>query len=219
MDREDSPTIVEPGDLVDVRPLEQVTPERCGAGVAGDARREDEADPSTSPHELQRTFDEQLVAVGVGAALHAVDARFADEVSQPLRVEPPIPTYAILAAVATHHVPRRVADDGVEPRIVGPAVRAGFEYFRKGERPVQEPLPGGDGSRVDQPRCRDAIRQGVSIREQAIDQCAERAAVGRRAFAEPAGAPQIQYAPPPAERRAGVPERFERAFLRLDDAY
>jgi hypothetical protein len=111
MNGEDRQSVVESGDLVNLGAIEQMPPQWCGAGVADEARWNHEADSPARPDELKGTLNEELVQVDVGATLHPVDPGLTNEVGRLSRIEPPAGPGFFDAAVATDHVPRRVADD------------------------------------------------------------------------------------------------------------
>ena len=140
MNREDGVAIVEPGDLLDVGPVEEKPAQRRCAGVADDPRWQDQPDSSTRSHELQRPFDKQLVPVGMRPGFDGVDAGCADEIRQAASIGPPIATGLLFSAVAANHVPRRVADDGVESATCQRHPISAAKHLRKRERPVEKAM-------------------------------------------------------------------------------
>ncbi len=144
MDREDAVPIVEARDRVHVGAVEQVTAKAGRASVGDDARREHEADPSTPSRQLQRSFEEQLVAIDVRASLDVVDAGFSHEISEAPRLGSAAPAQLRLAAVTAHHVPRRIADHGVETGIRQRCPVLVREHLGEGERPVEKTVVGGN---------------------------------------------------------------------------
>src|SRR6185295_1449636 len=92
------------------------------------------------PRQRDRSLDEQLVTVRVSVGLRRVDAGVACEADDlrdgRSRARPRVG----FTGVGADHVPRRVADDGVEagPR---PPLAAGLEErLRKLELPVEQPM-------------------------------------------------------------------------------
>src|SRR5689334_17966221 len=88
--------------------------ERRTSAVGCGARRQHESETAASSDKLQRAFDEQLVSVHVGTRLDTVNAGLTDEGGHRFRVITPCRSGGCLTAVAANHVPRRVADDGIE---------------------------------------------------------------------------------------------------------
>ena len=146
VDREDAAPVVEAGQRVDVSVIEQEPPQWSGAGICGDARWQNQADAAAASHQLKRSLDEQLVAVDVSPRVDRVDACAAHELGEQAGIAPPRISDGIDAAVAAHHVPRRVADDGVESRVRSRAAVGVDEHFGKRQRPVKEPALGGNST-------------------------------------------------------------------------
>ena len=101
-------------------------------------RVQDQADATSSPNELQRAFDEQLIAIGVRPALNAIHPCVASELGQPLRRRSSVSPSIHVAAVATHHVPWRIAHDRVEPGDCEFVSAGVTEHLGKAQWPVQE---------------------------------------------------------------------------------
>ena len=117
MNREEAATVVQSHDRIDVGMIKNVAPQRGRTGIDHHPRRQYQADAAAWPRELQRALQEQLVAVDVRAAFHAVDPGFSREVGDLARFNPTTGTDVGVATVAADHVPRRVADHGVETRV------------------------------------------------------------------------------------------------------
>jgi hypothetical protein len=65
MDRKDAVSVIESGDGVEPGTLEKMAAEWCTSTVCHRARRKNEADATTALCELQRAFDEKLIAIDV----------------------------------------------------------------------------------------------------------------------------------------------------------
>ena len=119
--------------------IEDVAPERSGAGVADESRRQHQTDAAAGSNELKGALDEELIEIGVRGALDTVDAGLANEVSETTGVHFPTGSSRLVAAVAADHVPRRVADHRVEPRSRPGLAALVEEHFRERQRPVMKP--------------------------------------------------------------------------------
>ena len=159
MNGEDGQSIVETRDVVHLGAIEQVATQRCGTRIADEARRDDEADPAARSDELKGTLDEELIQVDVRPAFHAIDSGLADEVGELPGIGTPPGPDLLVTAVAADHVPRRVADNGVEASRPGRGLRPVRKDVRKGQRPVQEAMAGGDGPRAFEKGCCETIGQ------------------------------------------------------------
>ena len=141
MNGEDRQPVVEARDVVHLGAIEQMPPQWCGAGIADEARRDDEADSPAGPDQLKGSFDEELIQVQVRAAFDLVNARLADEVRHLPRIDASASLGLVDAAVTTDHVPRRVADDRVEARRTMRGAGRAREDVRECQRPVQKAMP------------------------------------------------------------------------------
>ena len=120
----------------------------------------------------------------------------------------------LVAAVAADHVPRRVADDGVEPRRRRGLAVLVEEDFGKRQRPVKEPA--SRGGRVGRGSAASSTMRSGSAQRPSSSRAVElakRAAVGRRAVRpEPAGAPEVEETRPAS--RATTPCACSAASVR-----
>jgi len=116
--------------------------ERGAALVGGPAPRQDQAETTVRPQQLQRPLEEDLVGVCVAVRLEPIDAgipREPQQLTTSAHICPPVSP-----VVRTDHLPRGVADDRIEPRPRSrQAVRFG-ERLRELQRPVKEPQLRGD---------------------------------------------------------------------------
>ena len=79
MNRENARAVVESKPAVDRGPIEQMPAQRRAPVIGRDPRRHDQADAPARPGEGQRALHEQLVAVGMPAALMLITPRRAAE--------------------------------------------------------------------------------------------------------------------------------------------
>src|SRR4030095_13648663 len=215
---EDGLPVVESGDGIHLGAIEQMTPQRRRAGIAHQSGRQDEADAAAAANQLQRALDEELIQVGVRRRLDAVDAGLADEVSQPPRLRLSPRSYVLLAGVAARHLPRRIANDGVEPRPWPRMALVIEEDLRKDQWPVMEPAPLGGGVGVIQKLRTQSLGQRTRPVEQAGRELAKRGPIGRSAIApEPPSAPQVEKPRPRGQRRILGMQRSQRPLFLADD--
>ncbi len=138
MNRKHAAVVVEAHDRIHVAARQQPSPQRSAAAIRAKTRREDEADAPAVAREIDGALDEQLIAVGVPVRLGAVAARLAGELHERRQVGPRPRSRRRGPHIRAHHVPRWVADHGVETGIVAaPAVRV-EEGFGKLQLPVEE---------------------------------------------------------------------------------
>jgi len=194
MDGEDRAPVVHAGDRVHAGAIKKVAPECSAAGIGGDAGGQNQSEAAARSQQLQRTLDEQLIPVGVSTAVDHVDTGLAEEPHGVAGLLLPPAAGVSDPAVAPDHVPRGVADDGVES--------TGLEDLGKRERPVQESLRGCDLAGMLEEWSRHALGERRPIAQELMDELAKGSAIRSRAVVpEPAGAPQIQHTPPSVHQR------------------
>ena len=180
MNREEAAAVVEARHRIHVGVLEQVPPQRSDAGVGHYAGREDQPDATARTRQPQRALDEELIAVDVRSAVDHVHTRLADEVGQPPGVQLSVGADRGIAAVSAQHVPRRIADDGVEPCIREGIAALVEEDLRERQRPVKEAVPYRQLSRVVEQAVCHALRQRGATMQQEVAQISENGSGWRR---------------------------------------
>ena len=140
MNGKDALTVVEADDAVDPRVIEQVPAKRRGSAVGHRPARKHEADSPAASRQLERALDEELISIDVRAGVDAVDSGFAHEVGQAPCLVPSSQTRRGIAAVAANHVPRRVSQNRVEPRVGARLAALVAEHLGKRDRPMEESM-------------------------------------------------------------------------------
>ena len=118
------------------------------------------------------------------------------------------------AGVGPHHVPRRIADHGVESRARTAAAVGVEERLRKLELPVKQAPRLAERERaIEKPRGH-GCRQIATAGERRVGQRSERRRRRRGVACEPGGAPEMRHLLPPRQRRIARGQRGIRALLR-----
>jgi len=134
----------------------------------------------------------------VGAGFDLVDPRLTNEIGHVARFEPPADLGVVDAAVTANHVPRRIANHGVE---AGRAIGCGRKDIREGQRPVQKAMRAGDGLGSFEKFGRHAIGQRRRTVQQPAHEIDKDRAAGCGAIApEPGGAPEVERRLPLRQR-------------------
>jgi len=85
--------------------------------------------PPAAPHERQGPLEEELVEIGVPAALETINARRARKIHEPR---------GIVTVIGAEHLPRRVADHRVESGVGARVAVRIVKHLGELERPVKE---------------------------------------------------------------------------------
>ena len=208
MDGEDAVAIVDDRERVDLGPFEQVPPQAPGALVGREAGRQNQRAPAAGLQEPQAALEEQLIQVGVAAALQAVLAG-----SPGVGRQTPL---GIAAFRFVQDVPRRVAKHDVESRRVLLDAVIPVEHLGELHRPVEYSRGSRDAPGVREERLERARRQRAPTPQHVVEQRAERAAIAGDALVQPGGAPQVRGLPPSGQGAVFAFESRERPFLSPD---
>ncbi len=202
MHGKDALPILERDEGVDGAPLDQPPAQAGAAMIQSQADRQHEAESTARSHQRERAFQEELIAIGMTASLGAIDARGMDETGEPRGNRSCAFTIGAQAGVAAHHVPRRIAQDGIEATVIARPPVLVVEHLGKFQRPVKEPLSPGN---LPRRRCQpdgSVAPQRCGTRAQEIEQRHVDLASGRWPWLpEPAGTPQVGERFPAKERR------------------
>ena len=144
MDGKDATVVVDADQRIEVATGQEQPTQRRAAVIRGEAGRQHEADASAVAGERDRALQEQLIPVRMTARLRVVDAGIAREPEHRRDIAPGVRANVRVAGVGPNHVPRRVADDRVEPGRWQPRAVAVEKYLREFELPVEKLLSGRD---------------------------------------------------------------------------
>jgi len=139
MNREQAVAVFDRKKGINPGAIEQRAPKRGASMIEGEAGGQHHGDAAAGADKRECAFEKELVEIRVAIALPPVDARVPRERRQRFRITGRSP-------FATQHLPRRVPDNGVEPRSRLRASVGIVKDLRKLERPVEEQLvPGNRG--------------------------------------------------------------------------
>ncbi len=209
MNREDSRAIVDGDEGIDVAGRENHPAQRRAAGICNKPGGQHEAEAAPRARQRGRAFDEKLIPVRMAGGLRRIDAGVAckaddggDRCSGFVA--------SIGWAVGAHHVPRWVADDGIESRPRQALSVLVEKSFRKLQLPMKESICRRD--RIDriQILVGDMRRKRAGLAEHAVG---ERLEGGRGWTAEPGRTPRVGDALPARERVVPRRQCLERPLL------
>ena len=210
MDREQRFPVVEHRDGIQLVRGNQRAAQRLAALVGEQAGRHNQTEPATRACQLQRALDEQLELVGVASPLPKIHTRVAREPYQRVTF---VGRGCIAPQVGAQHLPRRVADDGVEAAVWPRPALAVEKHLRELQRPVKAPhAPRTQGQPlarlVHGPR-RDCRPSQQSIEQRVIEP-------PFRSSWHPPDTPQVTRRLPPSEPWV-VGQAGQRGLLATDD--
>jgi len=166
--------------------------EGCRARIGNHSRRQDESHATAGSHQLQRSFEEQLIPVQMSLARDLENAGFSREIQDTTRVSPPILSGHRVAAVASNHVPRWVSQHRVESGVWQWVPVCVYEHFRKSQRPVEKPIALCDRAGACQQRSSHVLGQRRPTLDEVLHELVARRTIGRHTIPEPSGTPEIE---------------------------